>query len=190
MVESTLGAARRLLQGQDRDGASIEDVRTGRRYVFVGAKAATDLEQIASRLLANGCIESYFIHGLGREDRLPETFPVPSERPFEIRRVPLRGLSEAELTTLSRSAHLFLSLEEMRTIQQHFAEQKREPTDLELESLAQTWSEHCVHKTLKSAIDYQGDGFGEAGSIHIQIQNLFKETIVATTRHLNRDWCL
>ena len=56
---------------------------------------------------------------------------------------------------LSREGHLFLSLAEMKAIQSYFREQNREPTDIELETLAQTWSEHCVHKTLKSAVDVE-----------------------------------
>ena len=43
----------------------------------------------------------------------------------------------------------------MKAIQDYFREQEREPTDVELETIAQTWSEHCVHKTLKSAVDVE-----------------------------------
>ncbi len=50
---------------------------------------------------------------------------------------------------VSRSGQLSLSLAEMKAIQRHFAELGREPTDCELETLAQTWSEHCSHKTLR-----------------------------------------
>jgi phosphoribosylformylglycinamidine (FGAM) synthase-like enzyme len=42
----------------------------------------------------------------------------------------------------------------MRTIQRYYAELGRDPTDVELETLAQTWSEHCVHKTFKAQIDF------------------------------------
>ena len=57
---------------------------------------------------------------------------------------------------LSREAHLFLSLEEMRAIRDLYRKLGREPREIELETLAQTWSEHCVHKTLKSAVRYRG----------------------------------
>ena len=56
---------------------------------------------------------------------------------------------------LSREGHLFLSLAEMKAILAYYREQSREPTDVELETIAQTWSEHCVHKTLKSAVDVE-----------------------------------
>ena len=93
----------------------------------------------------------------------------------------MRDLSDKELRQLSREAHLFLSLEEMRVIRDHFAGLDREPTDLELETLAQTWSEHCVHKTLKSAIDYSGDAFGKPGKVRVHFDNLLRETIAAAT---------
>ncbi len=190
VVASTLGAARRLLRHHGSSGATMEDVRTARHYEVLGAGSVVELEQIASRLLANSCIENFYIQGLGRKDKLPETFPTPPIRQFAIRHVTLRGLSDEALNRLSRSGHLFLSLEEMQVIQRHFDALKRDPTDLELETLAQTWSEHCVHKTLKSAIDYSGDGFGTSEPVRVRISNLLKETIAAATSQLNRDWCL
>ena len=62
----------------------------------------------------------------------------------------------------------------MRTIRDYFKRIGREPTDIELETLAQTWSEHCVHKTLKSKVEFvgtipnsgirgQGSGIGKKG---------------------------
>ncbi len=49
---------------------------------------------------------------------------------------------------LSKSGQLYLQLAEMQTIQEHFRDLNRDPTDIELETIAQTWSEHCSHKTL------------------------------------------
>jgi phosphoribosylformylglycinamidine synthase len=66
----------------------------------------------------------------------------------------------------------------MRAIQEHFAGVGRDPTDCELETLAQTWSEHCSHKTLRGRIEFEGR----------TIDNLLKQTIFAATRELNLDW--
>ena len=63
--------------------------------------------------------------------------------------MPLRDLDDDGLVKLSRDGQLALSLAEMQAIQAHFRELGRDPTDVELETLAQTWSEHCSHKTLK-----------------------------------------
>ena len=90
---------------------------------------------------------------------------------------------------LSREGQLYLQLAEMQTIQRHFAELGREPTDIELETIAQTWSEHCSHKTLAGRIAYR-DEHGER-----QFENMLKETIFAATQELRRrwgddDWCV
>jgi len=187
---STLEAAQRLLKARVGKQATIEEVQTARRYEIVGARDYADLEQIAAKILANGCIETWYADGFGRHDQIPDGFPTPPSRPFELRHIPICNLGDDDLVRLSREAHLFLSLTEMEVIREHFGRLGREPTDLELETLAQTWSEHCVHKTLKSAIDYNGDDFGRNGHVKIHFDNLLKETIVAATTKLNRDWCL
>ena len=78
--------------------------------------------------------------------------------PLSIRARPGRhpGQNDRELIELSRAGQLALSLGEMKAIQQHFALLGRDPTDCELETLAQTWSEHCSHKTLRGRIAFQG----------------------------------
>ena len=92
---------------------------------------------------------------------------------FELKQVLIRDLGDAQLQELSRNGHLFLNLTEMKAIQAWYKEQGREPTDIELETLAQTWSEHCVHKTLKSAVEVTSpEGTRRYG-------NLIKETIFA-----------
>lgn len=170
-------------------GAGI-DVRTARRYVIDGARNSADLERIARRVLANECIEAVYIQGFGRHDGLPEAFPAAPEASAEPRTVPLRHLNRDALTALSRQAHLFLSATEMETIRAHFEAVGRDPTDLELETLAQTWSEHCVHKTLKSEVVYRGADFGRDGEVEVRFENLLKDTIAEATRRLNRPWCL
>jgi phosphoribosylformylglycinamidine synthase II len=187
---STLDAARRLLAAKGRPRARIDAVQTARRYIVLGARSAVELEQMAAGVFANDCIETWYIRGFARSDPIPDAFPTPRHRPFELRQVPIRRLSDDELTRLSRDAHLFLSLAEMHAIRDHFDKRNREPTDLELETLAQTWSEHCVHKTLKSAVLYRGEDFGRPGQVEVRFDNLLKDTIVAATTQLNRDWCL
>ncbi len=183
-------AIRRLLEHTNDNVAPTVEVRTARRYQILGAKNADELERIASHNLANSCMEKWYIQAPGRADVLPEDFPTPPTLPFELRHVSLLKLDDTQLTKLSREGHLFLSLEEMKTIQAFYQDLNREPTDLELETLAQTWSEHCVHKTLKSAIDYEGDDFGKPGQVRVSFDNLLKETIVKATTDLDRDWCL
>ena len=66
----------------------------------------------------------------------------------------------------------------MQTIQQHFRELGREPTDIELETIAQTWSEHCSHKTLAGRVTYTDENGTR------QFDNLLKETIFAATQQI------
>ncbi|MDP6459438.1 MAG: AIR synthase related protein, partial [Candidatus Hydrothermarchaeota archaeon] len=84
------------------------------------------------------------------------------------------------LLRLSRKRQLSLSLEEMRRIKGHYLKLRRNPTDLELETLAQTWSEHCVHKTFRGEVELNGG----------RIDNLLRSTVVRVTRELNKPWCL
>lgn len=69
--------------------------------------------------------------------------------------IPIRTMDDEQLMYLSIDK-LFLNLEEMKVIQDYFEKIKRDPTDLELETLAQTWSEHCAHKTFKAKIILDG----------------------------------
>ena len=73
---------------------------------------------------------------------------------MDVKHIPIRNADEAELIRISREGLLSLNLSEMKAIQSYFDQQGREPTDVEIETIAQTWSEHCVHKTFKSRIEY------------------------------------
>ena len=102
--------------------------------------------------------------------------------------VPILGLSDEGLLRCSKERLLSMSLEEMKAVQRYFREAGREPTDVELETLAQTWSEHCKHKTFKGIIDYterRADGV-----THKIYDDLLKQTIVKATKDLDRKFCL
>ena len=171
-------------------GLNVHQVRTGRAFVIQDPLPTTQLQHIASRVLANGVIESVHF-----EMFLPKTFEAGREYQFHLKRVPLRNLTDEQLTKLSRDGHLFLSLAEMKAVQSYFRQQEREPTDIELETLAQTWSEHCVHKTLKSAVDVEvRDATGKVLG-NRRYNNLIKETIFQSTMDLmnrpgGKDFCL
>ena len=67
--------------------------------------------------------------------------------PFELFEIKVRDSSDSELMQISKERHLSLSLDEMKRVQEYFSKQKRDPTDIELEAIAQSWSEHCSYKT-------------------------------------------
>jgi len=156
-------------------GLAVREVRTGRSFVIEGVVAKEELQRIASRVLANGVIESVHF-----DTFLPEKFQTGHDYQFKLRHVDICTLNDDQLKKLSREGHLFLSLDEMRAIQTYYKQQGREPTDIELETFAQTWSEHCVHKTLKSSVDV----YDESGNFLRRYGNLIKETIFGSTMEL------
>ncbi|HTL51919.1 MAG TPA: phosphoribosylformylglycinamidine synthase subunit PurL [Planctomycetota bacterium] len=155
--------------------SKVTDVRTGRRYLFSLGISEPVAQLAAEKILANGVIEDIVFNG--RMDADP---PKPAQAKFELKSIGLRDLSNQALETLSIVGCLSLTLEEMLAIQAHYRKIQRDPTDVELETIAQTWSEHCVHKTLKGIVNYDGR----------RIDNLLKQTIARATREINADWCL
>jgi len=63
--------------------------------------------------------------------------------------VKLLDATDEQLMEISSSLGLALNIEEMRKIKDYFSRKGRNPTDLELEALAQSWSEHCCYKSSK-----------------------------------------
>jgi phosphoribosylformylglycinamidine synthase len=171
---------------------------TGTRYDLEGL-AAEDAKALAARLLFNPVVQA-----LHDEPYHPSALPHGTPYDFKPITVAITTLDDAGLERLSREGHLFLSLAEMRAIQQHYLAQGREPTDIELETLAQTWSEHCVHKTLKSDYHYTGPkgdtidwnnrpGVTTNDDGSVTIANLLKHTVAAATHELiadGIDWTL
>jgi phosphoribosylformylglycinamidine synthase len=160
-------------------GQKAQNVRTARKYIMLGDISAKQIEIIAKKVLANDCIEDVIV---GQEAEPP----VPHLKPYQLQIIncPLRQLNDQQLLELSREKDLFLNLVEMKTIQKYYQTQGSDPTDVELETLAQTWSEHCVHKTFKSSVDLSFDGRV------IHFDNLLKETVFAATKKLNKQWCI
>lgn len=116
-------------------------------YAFFGHLSDRELETITRRLLVNETVQ----HVVNKK---PETLLLGGE-PGRTMIIPIRTMNDAELAALSAD-RLFLNLEEMRLIQDYFRRVERDPTDAEVEILAQTWSEHCVHKTFKARIIVDG----------------------------------
>ncbi|MBA3684759.1 MAG: phosphoribosylformylglycinamidine synthase subunit PurL [Planctomycetes bacterium] len=168
-----------IVKGAADLGIRLGGVRVGTRVEVVGA-GDDDLQRLAWKCLANQAIEEVAIDPSesvrlrlpGGDVRHPRT------------EIDLAGLDDAGLIALSRDGSLSLTLEEMRTIQAHFRSLGRKATDVELESLAQTWSEHCVHKTLKGLVEYRSPAGVEI------IDNLLKQTIARATKEIAAPWCL
>ncbi len=116
-------------------------------YAFFGKISKPQLQKIINRLLVNETIEHVV-------SKTPKTLLI-SGKTLKVQTVPIRRLSDKQLLDLS-SKGLFLNLEEMKVIQNYFRKINRDPADCEIEILAQTWSEHCVHKTFKAKLIIDG----------------------------------
>jgi phosphoribosylformylglycinamidine synthase len=160
-------------------GCEGVEIRTGRVYEFESAgtggrhTADTNKRMIVKGLLVNPVIqhaakagEHVFVHA----------------KPYRFRKnvVKLRGLTAPDLERLSKQGLLALSRAEMSALQKYFKALGRDPTDVELETFAQTWSEHCQHKTFKGVIDLDGR----------KVTNLLKSTVFKLTQELSLPWCL
>ncbi len=168
-VEHTLGRAGFLPEEGPRH------VSTFRAWELAGTLSADECAELARRLLANETIEDVRVD----DERLAYGPPPPGPQHGRVE-VPLREADDARLLELSRAGGLSLDLFEMRAIQGHYRELGREPSACELETLAQTWSEHCKHKTFTGPVEFRGE----------RIENLLSATIKRATRELDRDWCI
>ncbi len=61
--------------------------------------------------------------------------------------VPFRGRSPGELAAESNARGLGFDARELLRLRAYFQRERREPTDVELAGLAQSWSEHCSYKS-------------------------------------------
>ncbi|MCA9289710.1 MAG: hypothetical protein KDA25_01190, partial [Phycisphaerales bacterium] len=124
-------------------------VRSGRRYDLDGVDAP------GARAVAERCYANTVVHAIHEAPYHPDAFPHGVAHPVAMPVVAIRDLDDAALERMSRDAHLFLSLEEMQTIRAEYRRLGRDPREIELETLAQTWFEHCVDKRLKATINYR-----------------------------------
>lgn len=164
-------------------GWDVAAVRTLRKFWIQGLNEA-GLALLCQKVLANPSIEDVVLGPL-RLARLTVGTPYT----FQLVTVPLGGMDAAALARLSHERALYLDVEELRAIQAYFQAAGRDPTDVELETLAQTWSEHCSHKTLAGPVSYR-DERGER-----RFANLLRETVFAATEEIRRrlgdsDWCV
>ncbi len=155
-------------------GLKADAVRTMTKYWFAPL-ADEALKLLKAKVLSNDAIEQAVVGPLPF-DKLE----FGSKYEFKPVTVPLLSLDDAALMKLSKVGQLYLSLVEMQTIQNHFRELGRDPTDAELETVAQTWSEHCSHKTLGGRIRYRD------GDRELSFKSMLKETIFAATQEIRR----
>jgi phosphoribosylformylglycinamidine synthase len=172
VMDSVEESARKAL----RDiGIAVKHLKTARKYLLYGELEQEHLSEIGSRVLANEVIEDLIY-----DTRTLNIPPTPGQYELNLQHADLEGLSDEDLLELSIRGQLHLNVAEMHVVRDYFKKLGRKPTDCELETIAQTWSEHCVHKTLRGKINYNGE----------LIDNLLKNTIMKVTRDLDKPWCV
>ncbi len=160
---------------------------TAQRFYVQGNPLPPEiLDLLAKRLLANPIIQRY---ELGIIDPI---FPQEAGASGKVEVLPVRQMNDAQLLQLSADRRAALDLTEMRAIQAYFRAEDRDMTDIELETIAQTWSEHCVHKTFKAQVTIQNpqDAAAAHWKAQAQANNLLKTYLKAATDQINAPWVL
>ena len=173
----------------------IKAVFFSRQYLINGNITKDDVERIAGGLLANTLIERWEITGI--DEWNPEIgiqLPLPvvkGEHTPTVSKINL-DISDTELEELSTKGLLALTIPEMKIMQEYSHDSKiskeREKfgmsllTDVEVEVLAQTWSEHCKHKIFNANITYTDENGTKT------INSLFDTYIKSSTREINKPW--
>jgi phosphoribosylformylglycinamidine synthase subunit PurSL len=183
----------------DRKLKPHESVYTSIQYFFRGGNLAhSDIERIALDLLANPLIQTIRIFSSDEWNVSPIDESVPAIREQSdicAGSYDLSG-SDEDLLRISREGILSLSLDEMHAIRDFFTSDAvqtsraklglpENPTDVELECIAQTWSEHCKHKIFAALVHYVDETGNEEW-----IDSLFKTCIRDATAKIGQeiDW--
>ncbi|MEW6401796.1 MAG: phosphoribosylformylglycinamidine synthase subunit PurL [Chloroflexota bacterium] len=171
--------------------ASVHRAATGQRYILHFDKSVSPSDSIrlsaslSATLLANNVIQHWTI------GEITPSFPLEAESSGHVEVIPICNLSDDELLALSKDRRAALDLNEMKAMQAYYQKENRDLTDIEFETIAQTWSEHCVHKTFKAKIQLSsplptGEGQGGEG----EIDSLIKTYLKSATDKINASWVI
>ncbi len=163
--------------------AGVQRAATGFRFLLQFETSADDslsrsVNKFAKQLLANPVIHHWTL------GEITPSFPQETESSGTVEIIPIRNLADEELLALSKDRRAALDLVEMKAIQEYYSREQRDPTDVEFETIAQTWSEHCVHKTFKAKVtltEHRGER---------EIDSLIKTYLKAATEQIDAPWVL
>ncbi|MDH5441651.1 MAG: AIR synthase related protein, partial [Candidatus Bathyarchaeota archaeon] len=106
---------------------------------------------------------------------------IRKDLPFEVYKINLLDADDGRLSQISEEMGLALNLKEMKAVKRYFSTRRRNPTDVELQTIGQTWSEHCYHKTFKGIVR-TSDGR--------KVDSLLKTYITKATHEMKKPWCI
>jgi phosphoribosylformylglycinamidine synthase len=195
-----------LALGLDEAGRKGLSVYTGAQYHIAGLADQAAAEHVALDLLANDLLQRHEVKSAAQWAAEPgftaRTAKVTGKADSTVEVPDLFNMTEEQMLTLGRERTLALSLDEWWAIRAYFGlpgfKLRRvswglihNPTDVELECLAQTWSEHCKHKIFSADITYIDN---ETGRTEV-ISSLYKSYIQRSTADIRaalgeNDFCL
>jgi len=152
----------------------VHRAATGQRFILTGLDE-TQIPLLANQLLANNVIQHWKLGSI------EPSFPEEVESSGHVETIAIRNLSDEELLALSKDRRAALDLAEMQAIRAYCQKENRDLTDVEFETIAQTWSEHCVHKTFKAKVTFD-DG--------IVIDSIIKTYLKSATDKINAPWVI
>lgn len=161
-------------------------IGSGKLFFLYGELTLAAAEAFAADSLANPLIENITVEpypAFQARDRFADAAPleVKLSAAATVEQIDLNQPIDA-LVTLSDARFLALSAEELRCIQAHYTSLGRAPSDVELEVIAQTWSEHCKHKIFAATIDYREAADAPGPALGDQtIRSLYKTYVKGAT---------
>ena len=171
----------------------VHRAATGQRFVLCldeDADLTSTSQAIAKSLLVNNVIQHWTI------GEITPSFPEEPASSGTVNKFPIRNLSNDTLLSLSQDRRAALDLAEMQVIQNYFNKEGRDPTDVEFETIAQTWSEHCVHKSFKARIQVNREMSPRRHSDASKkvnsetIDSLIKTYLKSATSKINASWVI
>ena len=161
-----------------------------------------EVEALARDLLCNTLIQRFRVKSAEEWQAQPgfeaQAAKVTGEANDTVDVVPLSSMDDEALQKASRDNTWALTLRELHCIRDQFAtpdEQARrkaaglpaDPTDVEMEVLAQTWSEHCKHKIFASRIHYENKETGQREEVNNLYKTCIRDATAAIRKRLGDD---
>jgi phosphoribosylformylglycinamidine synthase len=156
-------------------GYDVKNFRAGKKIEISSKMPPQKIKDALFRTIANRVIDDIYT-----AERAFSKIEIGHPYNFMLITIPFINKTKEHLQKINQDLMLSLDLEELLTIQSYFEKLGRDPTDVELETIAQTWSEHCKHKTFTSNFLFKNE----------KIINLLQSTIMRATHELNLPWCV
>jgi phosphoribosylformylglycinamidine synthase len=162
----------------------VHRAATGQRFTLTGLEES-QIPLLVNQLLANNVIQHWKLGSI------EPSFPEEIESSGQVETIAIRNLSDDKLLALSKDRRAALDLAEMQAIRTYCQKENRDLTDVEFETIAQTWSEHCVHKTFKANVTIDDrrqttDVYGPSSTVN----GLIKTYLKSATDKINAPWVI